>query len=1148
MKLDRLRITGFKTFVEPSEFLIRPGLTGIVGPNGCGKSNLVEALRWVMGENSYKSLRASGMDDVIFGGSGTRPARNTAEVMLSIDNGSRSAPAIFNDADVLEVSRKITREGGSTYRINGREVRARDVQLLFADAATGARSYAMVRQGQISEIIAAKPQARRRILEDAAGIAGLHSRRHEAELRLKAAEENLQRLDDIMRQIDGQLDGLRRQARQAQRYRELSAEIRKLEASALYLGWRQASEQLADATAASLRAQALASDCMEKQAETARLQGIAAHVLPDLRDKEADAVQQFASLLHERTGLEAEERRAQERAAELDRRMSELERDLERERALVADAATVMARLVEERGLLEEEQAEAVLDRESAAELVAEAALQLEQAEETLHRIQDELAQTTARRDAQEAALKQERARADRFAAEGARIEQDMAALSAVEDGEPDLLREEAETAAEATMLAEERVETARRTYESARAHEAASRIPYEEAERTVQRLDTELRTLARVIAPAEQGGFQPVLDLVEVEKGYEAALGAALGDDLQASLDQAAATYWRELGHEPPIQPLPQGVRPLAEVVQAPAAMASRLLMTGIVQNGQGDALQPHLAPGQRLVSPEGAVWRWDGLTSAADAPSAAARRLAERNRLADLRAALSEAQQHADAAHREAEAARQTAANASEAEKKALEAQRISRKALDGLRLRLVESERRNASTVARKAALGEALERITAAREETAASLLDIESALAILPPIDDNALQMARQETTKARMARDEALAALQRIQRESDGRTRRVEAIASEYRAWQEREQRADSGLAELNERLEDMRQERLEVAEVPGAMLLMRRDLEQRITHAEKTRNETQAARTAGEEALREAEQAARIALDDLARAREERARAEALHESAHERVSDIMRQIQDALGVTPEALPRLAGLSSDHAAPDMDEVEQRLATLKGDRERMGAINLRADDELTEAQGKRDGISTERDDLIEAIRRLRQAISGLNREGRERLLAAFSVVNDHFQKLFTMLFGGGQAELTLIDSEDPLEAGLEIYARPPGKKPQVMTLLSGGEQALTAIALIFAVFLTNPSPVCVLDEVDAPLDDANVERYCHLLHSMSQQTETRFIVITHNPITMAAMDRLFGVTMAERGISQLVSVDLERAEQILDHA
>ncbi|MGV6871417.1 chromosome segregation protein SMC [Pseudochelatococcus sp. B33] len=1157
MKLNRLRIVGFKTFVEPSEFLIEPGLTGVVGPNGCGKSNLVEALRWVMGESSYKSLRASGMDDVIFGGSATRPARNSAEVMLSIDNSARSAPSFFNDSDTLEVSRKITRDGGSVYRVNGREARARDVQLLFADAATGARSHAMVRQGQIGEIIAAKPQARRRILEDAAGIAGLHSRRHEAELRLRAAEDNLRRLEDVLHEIDGQVDGLRRQARQAGRYRALSAEIRRLEAVMLLIAWHEAKAQVARSAAACQADEAAVAACGERQAGSAYAQGLAAHVLGQARTAEEAAGQDYQRLVQQRAQLEAEERRARERAADAARRLGELERDLAREKAQAQDAGGTIARLRDEDAAIAARLEGAEADLAEAAEVVAVTFAALEEADAELARVQAESADAAARRAELSRRLAREEERLAEHGREHARVAADLAALNeGAEGGDIEMLGERAVQCEALYEEAEARADAARAALAEARTAEAALRRPAAEADGKVQRIEAEIAALQRLAAPDAPGGFAPVLDALHVEKGFEKALGAALGDDLLAALDEAAPAHWRAPWQEPRDHgpddreagdaALPAGVPALAAVVTGPAALERRLRMTGVVDREAGARLQTFLAPGQRLVTREGDVWRWDGFTSAADAPSAASRRLEERNRLADLEREAEEARDIAGA-HRDAlDAAQARIATAGEAETQALDARHAARRMLEEARAALAAAERARAATATRRAALEEALSRLAAALDQAQAGVEAAASELAGLPQVDEGAAERARAAASAARAAHGEAERSLQNVQRDVAARRRRREAIAAEWRAWDERAARAAGVLEDIGERLAATRETQVEQTEAAEELALRHADSAAAVAQAEASVVQAAEQRRAAETALDAAEAAARAALDALSAAREARARSQVVAESAQENLARITHRIADTLGIAPEELRAHAGLDEEGSIPAADAIEEELARLRQDRERLGPVNLRAEEELAQMQGKRDGIGAEHEELTEAIRRLRTAIGNLNREGRERLMAAFSVVNDHFRRLFTLLFGGGTAELSLIDADDPLEAGLEIYARPPGKKPQVLTLLSGGEQALTAIALIFAVFLTNPSPVCVLDEVDAPLDDANVERYCALLRNMVSQTQTRFIVVTHNPITMAAMDRLFGVTMAEKGISQLVSVDLAVAERILD--
>jgi chromosome segregation protein len=384
--------------------------------------------------------------------------------------------------------------------------------------------------------------------------------------------------------------------------------------------------------------------------------------------------------------------------------------------------------------------------------------------------------------------------------------------------------------------------------------------------------------------------------------------------------------------------------------------------------------------------------------------------------------------------------------------------------------------------------------------------------------------------------------------VQGLVREADIRERRRADIMTERQSWDERQRSATLQIDEFKLRIEEAKEEQEELAQAPDLFLQKRRGLMDEIDHAEDKRKAAADQRAQAEAGLGEADRLARLALDAMAVAREERARTEARFEALKLRFDALVHRINTDLDCAPEGLAALAGLQGDEDLPELAEVENKLEGLKQDRERLGSVNLRADEELVDIEQRQSEMVRERDDLTEAIRKLRLAIQNLNKEGRERLLAAFDVVNGHFKELFTSLFGGGAAELQLIESDDPLEAGLEILARPPGKKPQTMTLLSGGEQALTAMSLIFAVFLTNPSPICVLDEVDAPLDDYNVERFCNLLDDMRSKTDTRFVTITHNPITMARMDRLFGVTMAERGVSQLVSVDLQQAEKFLESA
>ncbi|QGM96399.1 chromosome segregation SMC family protein [Methylocystis parvus] len=1145
MKFERLRLLGFKSFCEPADFLIQPGLTGVVGPNGCGKSNLVEALRWVMGENSYKNMRASGMDDVIFSGGGSRAARNFAEVGLVLDNSERLAPPAFNDADSIEITRRIEREQGSTYRVNGKEVRARDVQLLFADAATGARSPSLVRQGQIGEIINSKPQARRRILEDAAGVAGLHTRRHEAELRLNAASENLTRLEDVLKQVESQGDSLRRQARQASRYRELAARIRQNEALVALVSYQIASDSLRDAAhkleadISNVQARTL------EQAETAKAQAIAAHELPKLREKEAEAGAAVHRLVAARQALEADEERARQRISELARQIEQFMRDFERERALIEDAAQVAERLEEERAELlgvdsdDSREAEAI-------ERLARIEAALAETESLLADAQQQYAGVNARRAALESALRDEGNRVARFEAELTRLDTEFALIAGQGGGAEEAARlaEAFEMASEEARAAEEAAQMAEEAQREARDAESAARQPVEQAALKAQRLETEVRTLENLLSTNSGGLWAPVVESMTVEKGYETALGAALGDDLDASGDDSAPAHWA-LTSDAGDPPLPSGVRTLGEMVQAPPALRRRLAQIGVVLRAEGENLRKLLKPGQRLVSKEGDLWRWDGFTQAAEAPTPAARRLAEKNRLADLRAEAERARAQADALAEELETAREATRLAVMADSQARDAQRRARARQEEARERHNAAERRLAQIGQRLSALEAAKAQSLANRDEASQKRDELSAQLDALeePASLAGALEALRARAMVERAQAGEARAALASLRNEAAARASRVNAIAREIASWAERRDRAQDRLGELEERLDSAREEQERLAESPDAFLDQRRALMNALQDAEAARADASNARAEAETRLAEADRAARAALDAMSAAREEKARSEAQLEAARQRAGDIERAIQNDLETTPLALADLAGVKEGDELPEIAEIEKRLEALRADRERLGAVNLRAEDELAEIDTQRDRMIAERDDLAEAIKKLRAAIASLNKEGRERLLAAFDKVNAHFKELFTILFDGGSAELQLIESDDPLEAGLDILARPPGKKPAAMSLLSGGEQALTAMSLIFAVFLTNPSPICVLDEVDAPLDDYNVERFCGLLEEMRKKTDTRFVTITHNPITMARMDRLFGVTQAERGISQLVSVDLEQAEK-----
>ncbi|MEX2128403.1 MAG: AAA family ATPase [Xanthobacteraceae bacterium] len=1146
MQFTRLRLIGFKSFVEPSEFLIEPGLTGIVGPNGCGKSNLVEALRWVMGESSHKAMRAPNMDEVIFAGTNIRPARNMAEVVLTIDNADHTAPAGLNE-DMLEISRRIEREAGSAYRVNGREVRARDVQLLFADASSGSRSPALVRQGQIGEIINAKPEQRRRILEEAAGIAGLHQRKHEAETRLKGAEQNLQRVEDVITQIASQMDGLKRQARQAARYKTVSAEIRKQQAVLAALRWREAETAVAEAERALDLAVRMVAERTRAHGEAGRARSEMSERLGPLRDASTASAAALQRLTAARTDLEREEARAKARTEELERRLAQLSQDMERERALAADAHEVLSRLAtEEQALTADTQASESTEAAARERLdVAEAALA--RSEQAFAEATTALADLSAQRGQIERTIGESAERIARFEREIEEIDREAKNLQDTADSDLAQLSAESARAQEALGAADARALRAEAARSAAAQALDVARRPFAQAEQQLHRLETEARTLAKVLDVEKKKLWPPVLDTISVDQGFETALGAALGDDLDAPTDAASPMHWggAEVAGDPA---LPGGAEPLSAHVKAPAALARRLAQIGIVARADAKRLAAQLRPGQRLVSREGDLWRWDGFTVTAEAPTAAGRRLAARNRLGELdreiEAARAQVAKVAEAATKAEEEFH--AAEAAEAEARGN--YRTAHTAFDAARETLSVAERKAGDRLTRQSALVEARARLSSGRDEAIAARTESDAARGALPetPTLEGGLEETRKVLAQDRASLAAAKAEVEGVERERSARAHRLTSISAERAAWHEREEGAATRLKAIEQRLAETRTERAGLEEAPAAFATQRQDLMSKIAEAEDLRKQAGDHLAKAEASLADAERAARTAQDGLSGAREESARAEARLEGARERRTGLVREITEALGGPPDPARVNEVIGRDPKSVDVAAVEAEVERLNETRERLGGVNLRAEEELREVETQHNNLATERDDLIEAIKRLRHGISNLDREARARLIASFEVVNGHFKKLFTGLFAGGAAELILTNSEnseDPLEAGLDIIARPPGKKPQTLSLLSGGEQALTALSLIFAVFLTNPAPVCVLDEVDAPLDDNNVERFCGLLDEMTRLTNTRFMVVTHNPITMSRVHRLYGVTMAEQGVSQLVSVSLETAQQ-----
>ena len=969
-------------------------------------------------------------------------------------------------------------------------------------------------------------------------------------MKLNGAESNLTRVDDVLEQLAQQLAQLARQARQAARYREIGEALRLAEGMLLYRRWREADEARSDADEA-LREKSAAAGRAESAAQAAiRARSASEEALPALREEEAIAAAVLQRLLVQRDALSNQEDTAKQTIETLTARIAQLSNDIERETGLNRDAGETIERLDQEATDLSAagEGHEARLTE--ASETASEAATVLQDRETLLSQQTEDVARLAARHQSVQRLLEDNRKILHR--AEGEEIK----ARSAMEDARAALTQagqdfdvaeraeRDATKAAEAAEIALSEADAAR---SDTQAREAQARAQRSEAEGEAGALRAEVTALAKLLARDTAEGGQ-VVDLMQVAPGYEKALGAALADDLRAPLVEVEGpSGWLELAGYDPVPPLPPGAQPLSLHVSGPEAMTRRLSQIGLVDGDTGASLQARLKPGQRLVSPEGDLWRWDGFRAwSEDAPSAAALRLEQLNRLEALKQEMAHVTARVEGAQQAHETLSRLLAEQTEADKAARDNRRVADRAVADAARRLSRAEADRNLAQGKLETLSLAVTRHNEDALAARAQVKEAEGAFEDLGDLEQAraSIEQVKQTVEAARITMLTRRSALDEIRREGEARTARLQEIARETANWRKRLENADKRIGELVERRDTTEAELGEAAVLPERYAAEREELSYGIAQGEKRKSEASDALSTGEAAQREAAQAERDAERAASEAREARAAAEARAEAAREAVGLAAERIAEDQQMTPNQL-----LNHLDVAPDQmksaEALESEVNRHKRQRDSLGAVNLRAEEDAREVQEEHDGLLNEKADLEEAIKTLRSGISSLNREGRERLLTAFEQVNSNFAMLFRHLFGGGEANLVMVESDDPLEAGLEIMCQPPGKKLSTLSLLSGGEQTLTAMALIFAVFLANPAPICVLDEVDAPLDDANVTRFCDLLDEMCRRTETRFLIITHHAVTMSRMDRLFGVTMQEQGVSQLVSVDLKKAEAMV---
>ena len=1143
MKFQSVRISGFKSFLEPTEIQMNMGLTGVVGPNGCGKSNIVEAIKWIMGENSARQMRGDGMDDVIFSGTNERPSRNFAEVSIKLDNSEKKAPAIFNHYDEIEITRKIEREKGSVYRVNGKQVRARDIQLIFADNGTGARSSGIVGQGRIAQIIDSNPEDRRVILEEAANIKGLHSRRHEAELKLKGASDNLDRLSDIEQTYKEQLIELEKQGRKAARYRSVGERIRKAEATLFFNLMNNAKKEANDLEIQLKKANENVSQGQIKVAEHIKSQLHLANKIPDLKKDEAEKAATLQTLNITKIKLDEEKSSAQNTLQNIKNQINLINNDIARESEIKEDAKKSLSTLLTEEKNLKEDSENFSTKITKATDLVKKLRSISDAADDKLSTITSEIYSIKSDKSDLEKRINNLKQKIE--------VTQNQLANFNIEDDKNRF------------KLDKEKIINLKKLIQENNQLNDGYKVELEKLEKLETRLIEEKNTAVfefnKVNLEFDSLSTllgRDTLNSNTLEKtigninNLEEAIGSVLGETLLAPIlsdDQSTenTTYWRDDFKTISPASLPESVIPIVTKITKSSILDTALKGVGIVNNKEiAFKLQKKLTFGQALTTPSGGLWRWDGFVQPQGVQNSYSERLQQiarlrllQNKLPSLEENQSLSEKRLDECFNNIKKYKDDLSNLqvklssliSESNQLELQNTKVESKLLssEALIKELKNTERMS-------------LEELSELEKEFNNSV-NLPSLLAEELKVRNNADQ-SRNELT-------DAMAAEQQIKSEESFQSRNLIQLGHQKENWKVREEEAKTRLISLEERLKTFQDEKNRLSTLPESFEKKEVELNIKIEEAISNRNIAADQLVKNETSLNDADKQVREAEKVVSTLREEMIKIEALLNLSKAKIQNIEERVFEKLKIKSTELNKFINTKEeDQPIKSIEILEKTLQRLLNERETLGAVNLRAEDEMNEMLNKIEVMSKERVDLEEAIAKLRSGIFELNKEGRQRLKESFEEVNENFKQLFQKLFGGGNAELRLVGNEDPLQAGLEVLASPPGKKMQLLSLLSGGEQALTAISLIFSVFLCNPAPICILDEVDAPLDDTNVGRFCDLLNQIVDETNTYFMVITHHRLTMAKMDRLFGVTMEQKGISKLVSVDLEQASRIRDIA
>ena len=1143
MKFKSVRISGFKSFLEPTEILINDGLTGVVGPNGCGKSNIVEAVKWVMGENSARQMRGDEMDDIIFAGTSERPARNFAEVSIKLDNSERKAPANFNHLEEIEISRKIEREKGSIYRVNSKQVRARDIQLIFADNGTGARSSGIVSQGRIAQIIDATSEDRRIILEEAANIKGLHNRRHEAELKLNGANENLNRLMDIEQTYQDQLIELEKQGRKAARYRSVGDRLRKAEATLFLTLLNTAENEFNDFKKhLDIAKENVNKGQINVSKHTEAKQEILDE-LPEFKKLETKKITVLQSLNITKIRLEEEKSSAKTTLNNILNQISQIETDIQREVEIKQDAKKTLLSLFAEEEKLKSESTNFLTKKTDALKLVKDLKAKTEEANTKLSTITSEIYSIKSDKSDLE----------KRISVLTDKIKNSEFQISEFNSKEDEQLlkKNNQQLSKLKQILRNKNQNLVSNKQELIKLEEKEVKLSDQKSntDQNFNVINAELNSLSSILG-------DDTLNKNSLEKSInnignlEKAIGSVLGETLLAPIhsDQnhfLKNTYWRNDLKTKFSSELPKGAIPIISEIKKNSILDIALIGVGIVKDEEtAYDLQKNLSFGQALTTSKGGLWRWDGFVQPQGVQNGYSERLQQIAKLKLLQNKLPAVTKEQKVIESKID---ENQLGISKCKRDIIELEsQISELIKNSNTLELTNSKL-DAKLLSSKVLLKEHLDITKISQKELVGLKNQLNNSIN-LPSLLADELKI-RNIADQCRNELADAMASEQQIKTHESFQARNLMQINNQSENWKKREIEASMRLMSLQDRLKKLKDDQKRLTSLPDDFEKREEDLNKQIDKAVQDKNIASDKLVHTETNLHNIEKLEREAEQKVSSFREEMIKIEASLNLARTKIQNIEARVFEKLRINTDKLLEIVGFNEkNNLNVSIELLERTVQRLINERESLGAVNLRAEEEMKEMKEKIETMSSERIDLELAIEKLRTGIFELNKEGRQRLKDSFNDVNKNFKDLFQKLFGGGDAELKLVGSEDPLKAGLEVLASPPGKKMQLLSLLSGGEQALTAISLIFSVFLCNPAPICILDEVDAPLDDTNVGRFCDLLNKIVAETNTYFMVVTHHRLTMAKMDRLFGVTMEQKGISRLVSVNLEEANRIRDIA